>query len=832
MLQRSWTLGLAVVWIVAGCGDDDAGGKDTTTTATDTSQGTDTTTGDTAVAPDGDAASETSAPDTVGEDTADGAGDTGTSADTSPNDDTGDDTSEPPRRVYDPIPGRWSEDFAFSLPGLQAELGPRAYDMIREPVSGKVIVGGIFDRIGDLEVAHIASWSSEDGFAALGDGPGITVHALAADGAGAVYAGGRAPSGGLGIPGPGPVNKWDGLGWTPVGWTDAYSPVWAVAWIDGELWIGGEFTAVQSADFESSVETAYLARFDGTTWHAVPGGPDGVVHTIVQHGDEVCVGGNFTTPGANVACLGEGGWRALGEGLNSSVHVLHSEDATSLVAGGYFSFGDPLGPPEQFFVGLARFTTASGEWAPVAGGVLNGYITNVWELAPTGDGGLYVGGNFKQVNAVSPRYSENLARLDGATWTVMGPVTNELGVTLASEVGPRAVLADGDGILVAGLFSTVDGVTALNIARHDEGAWSALVEVEGPNLGIAGNVNSLSYGPDGSLYVGGYFTSAGGVTTPNVARFGAGQGIVPIPAPPGWHSLGEGLDDTVWVVHATAAGKLYAGGLFSGGFARWSGTTWERPGVMDGDVRAIADDGPDVYVGGTFTTIGVADIARVARFTGQTFQPLGPGLNDRVNAVLVAPDGSVYAGGFFRGTGDYDAEKETGVALDYIARWNGASWEDVGGGLDGFVRDLAWWGDDLVVVGQFSKAGGAVVSSIARWDGEAWSAIGKGDEWLYPWGGAMQLGALAAQHNGLFVAGAFTDHMIGEDTHNGVAWWDGTSFVPLGTGPNDLVEDVVITPDGRGAFIGGPFLRVGGNPSLGLALWEFDDTVGTEVVEP
>lgn len=855
MLQRSWVCGLFVALVAAGCGDDDKKGDadvtDTSTTELPDASDVSETSPD-ATEPDSAADSaDTAVPEdtadtadtTVPEDTADTADTAPDTADTTP--DTVEDTdTSPPSLVFDPIPGHWSTEFNFSLPGLQAEIGPRAYDMIKDPVSGAVIVGGLFDRVGDLPAANVARWTELDGWSALGDGPGVTVHALATDGEGALYAGGRALDGGFGIAGPGPIAKWDGASWSAIGYTDAFAPVWATAWIDGELYVGGEFTSVQSADFSETVEAGYLARWDGTAWHAIPGGPDGPVHAIVKHGDEICVGGGFSTPGSNVACLGADGWHALGDGLNSEVHVLYSE-GTRLLAGGYFSFGDPSGPPTQFFVGLGSFTTGGNAWGPVAGGVIDGFITNVWEIAPTGDGGLWIGGNFSAVNAASPRPAENFARLDGNNWTDVGGVRNELGVTLGSEVGVRAVVPSGEGILVGGLFSNVgdhgetDSVTALNIARYEKSTWSTVVTVDGPNLGVAGNINTLAYGPDGSLYVGGYFTSAGGVTTPNVARFGFDQvgipnGIIVPPRNPTWHSLGEGLEGTVWVVHATAAGKLYAGGEFNGGFAQWTGTTWDRPALMDGDVRAIVDVGSDVYIGGTFTTIGLTKLPGIARYTGQTFQPLGPGLNDRVNAVTVAPDGSIFAGGFFTGSGDYDVEAKTGVALPYIARWNGASWEDVGGGLDGFVRDFAWWGDDIIVVGQFTRAGDAAVSSIARWDGETWSPIGDGNEWFYSFGPPLQLGGLAVQDNGLFVTGAFLGQTFPEGSDNtsvfnGVAWWNGTDFEPLSEGPNDLVEDVIITPDGHAAYIGGPFLRVDGEPSLGLARWEFDDLIGTPV---
>ena len=843
MMQRSWICGLFVAIVAAGCGDDGEA-KDTRAPDSEVSETTPEVVDEVADsdAPDDTAADASDASDASDVDDADAADDVDDvddvdDEDTADGDDTSDtsDTSEPdttvPPRVYDPIPGRWSDAFDFSLPGLQADNGPRAYDMIR--VGDAVIVGGNFDRIGDLHAANVARWSAGDGWSALGDGPGVTVHALVADEAGALYAGGRAESGGFGVPGPGPVARWDGEAWTPIAWLDAFTPVWSLAWIDGSLYAGGEFTSLQSADQSETIEAAYLARWDGTSWNAIPGGPDGPVHAIAKHGDAICVGGSFSVPGTNVACLGPEGWRALGDGLNSEVHVLYS-DTDRLLAGGYFSFGDPSGPPTEFFVGLGRFNDGGTAWAPLAGGVIDGFITNVWEIAPADDGGLWIGGNFSAVNAAAPRPARNFARLTGNAWSEVGAVDNELGVVLGSEVGVRAVVPDGEGFFVAGLFSVVGDVTALNIARFEKSVWSPVVTVSGPNLGVAGNVNSLSYGPDGSLFVGGYFSSAGGATTPNVARFGLSRGapnaIIPVPPEaPAWHSLGAGLDGTVWVVHAAADGKVYAGGLFANGFARWNGpnaTAWDFPAPMDGDVRAVAEAGSALYVGGTFTMIGLDARAHIAKFTGSAFEALGPGLNDRVNAVAVAPDGSVYAGGFFSGSGDYDAEAGKGVALAHIARWNGASWEDVGGGLDGYVRDMAWWGDDLIVVGEFALAGEVPVSSIARWDGAVWSPIGEGTEWVYSWGSPLQLGAVAVQDNGLFVTGAFVGQMIGDATFNGIAWWNGSAFEPLSEGPNDLVEDVVITPDRRGAFIGGGFLRVDGNPSLGLGLWEYDDLIG------
>ena len=421
-------------------------------------------------------------------------------------------------------------------------------------------------------------------------------------------------------------------------------------------------------------------------------------------------------------------------------------------------------------------------------------------------------------------------------------------MTLGSEVGPRAIVPDGDGYLVAGLFSTAGGdVSALNIVRYEDKSWQALVQVVGPNLGVPGLINDMAFGSDGALYVGGYFTGAGGVTTPNVGKlvFPATQAhIIPHPpASPEWVALGAGIEGPVYVMHPARSGKVYAGGDFVGGFARFDTTVddadWDYPGALDGAAQAIVEGlegDTNIYLGGDFTHIDGAELGHIARFTGTTFQPLGVGLNETVNAILVAPDGSIYAGGFFTGTADYSEADGTGVALAHLAKWNGTGWEDVGGGVDqgefGYVTDLAWYEGQLVVVGSFRHAGDQEIASLARFDGDTWTAFGAPDTFKYDsFDAPLPLAKVSIQKNGFFLAGSLPDKTIDGQLFNHVAWWNGTGWEPLGDGLNDLTETLAVAPDGRSLFIGGPFLTAGGEPSLGLAHWVYDDQSGTVIGE-
>ena len=68
------------------------------------------------------------------------------------------------------------------------------------------------------------------------------------------------------------------------------------------------------------------------------------------------------------------------------------------------------------------------------------------------------------------------------------------------------------------------------------------------NSGHQGTAMALA--PDGSLYAGGDFHEAGGVTVNHVARWDGSQ----------WHALDTGTVGDVYALAVDAAGNLYAGG--------------------------------------------------------------------------------------------------------------------------------------------------------------------------------------------------------------------------------------------------------------------------------
>ena len=90
-----------------------------------------------------------------------------------------------------------------------------------------------------------------------------------------------------------------------------------------------------------------------------------------------------------------------------------------------------------------------------------------------------------------------------------------------------------------------------------------------------------------------------------------------------------------------------------------------------------------------------------------------PGVNDFVNATAVFDDGgdpALYVAGRFTTAGE--------ISANYIAKWDGAGWSPVGGGMDATVWALATFDDGsgpaLYAGGAFGRAGGNLAHGIAR----------------------------------------------------------------------------------------------------------------------
>jgi hypothetical protein len=313
-------------------------------------------------------------------------------------------------------------------------------------------------------------------------------------------------------------------------------------------------------------------------------------------------------------------------------------------------------------------------------------------------------------------------------------------------VSAIAVVTATGEVYIGGNFGLAGGVPARNIARWDGAAWSAV------GGGVDGWVYALALS-GGDLYAGGAFTSAGGGGVPagHVARWNGSS----------WSALAGGVDNTVYALAASGS-DLYAGGFFleasdAGGaksvnyIARWNGSSWSAlGGGMDMTVRALVLSGSNLYAGGYFVTAADAAGARkpmnyVARWDGASWSPLGGGTDRAVNALAMGA-GGLYAGGAFTAATDGGGTKPA----KRVARWDGASWSALAGGVDSTVFALATSGANVYAGGAFVNASDTVTRTanyVARWDGSGWSGLGSGT--------GANVFALAAPASGEVFAGGF-----------------------------------------------------------------------------
>jgi hypothetical protein len=556
---------------------------------------------------------------------------------------------------------------------------------------------------------------------------------------------------------------------------------------NGDLYVGGNFTRIGNA------AASYIAKWNGTVWSVLGTGLNGYVQALALDGrGNLYAGGNFTAAGSvaasRIAKWDGTAWSGLGDGLSEAVYALALDGGGNLYAGGRFTTAGGAGANN-----IAKWNGSA--WSPLGDGLNQA----VYTLAVDGGGNVYAGGSFTTAGGAAV---SNIAKWDGAAWSTLSTGLNG---------GVNALALDGGGNLYAGGgFTTAGGTAANGIAKWNGTAWSPL------GAGLNNGVSALAVDASGNLYAGGLFTTAGGTAASNIAKWNGTT----------WSPLGTGLNSNVSALAVDASGNVYAGGAFSVSqepsgnrielyfFAKWDGTTWGAPGAgPQGTVNALVLDGSgNVYIGGSFTTVGNATANRIAKWDGRTWSVLGTGLNNTVNALALDGRGNLYAGGSFTTAG--------GLRANRIAKWNGTAWSALGTGTSGNVLALVVDGAGTVYAGgAFVSAGSASASYIAKWNGTAWSALGAGV--------AGNVLALAVGGSGsVYAGGTFTT--AGGNAASRIAKWNGSEWSTLGTGLNGDVQALAV--DGTGSvYAGGTFTTAGGTTASRIAKWNGSvwSTLGT-----
>lgn len=694
-----------------------------------------------------------------------------------------------------------------------------------------IYVGGAFTRAGSINAGRLARW---DGSAWKGVGGGVdgAVYALTFDGNNLYVGGEMTTASGLTT---NCIAKWNGGSWSMMGvgmgltingasqWTQKFvefnpiqaiefapvstSYVWAIAAVDGEVYAGGHFTSAGSATAH------HLAQWNGRAWAPMTSdtitvvndnGTDGAIFAMVASGDDIYIGGDFTTVGgvrANRVVRWNRSarrWSALGAGIDGDASFVRAllVRGSDLYVGGVFASAGGVAAP-----GIARWNGSA--WSALAGGV-GGDNPYVFALASRGSD-LYVGGTFSTAGGVD---AEGIARFDltSSAWSALdGGVSNE-----TNSAYVTTLLVRGNDLYVGGGFAQAGSLRANNIALWDGSAWRTLGV--GILNGADGPVRAIAVGSGDTIYVGGEFLNAGGKPASYIARWDGS----------GWSSMPGGLNGPVQSI-LTQGNDLFIGGQFTasgsqklGHAARWNGGSWGAlgNGGVNGFVRALISVGGAIYAGGEFSIANGLYARNVASIEGNVWSSLGVDPQNGIYGIVTTialHDTDVYIGGAFVTVG--------GDRTGSLARWDGERWHRVAPELNGPVRAIAVdAAGGLYVGGEFTRAGELDVNGLAYWDGARWSAVGNGMGGATPY-----VYALAISNGSLYVGGAFS--MAGTHRTNRVARWDMTAkrWEPMGggvSGSSHFTYVAAIVARGSDVYVGGVFPAVGAIKSENIAWWD------------
>jgi len=564
----------------------------------------------------------------------------------------------------------------------------------------------------------------------------------------------------------------------------------------GGWYIGGDFTMINDTPRNR------IARINKNgTLHPWNPGADDTVRTIVKSGATLYVGGEFTTiastPRNNLASFtaasGElTGWNPSVGDADDTVYVVRVANGFVFVGGSFTSVG-PATPVTR--IGICSFNASTGaltSWDP-------GQISAISSMAIAGTtvyvGGIItnIGGQVRQNIAALDADPESATYGDATSWYPTGGAQNAV---LDMEYAAPCHL------FVAGLFTSIGGSSRNGLAYLDSRDATLFPWNPAPDTAIVTSIE-LSDG-DGSLYVGGGFTSIDGQTRNGLAAVSTltGDALAWDPAP-----------DNATQCLAVSGSEIYAGGNFGymnmrertrvAAFNTSTGLLTDFNCTPNNPVLSMATTGDTLYIGGSFTNVNGTAQPRVAALDADTgdilldWNPVVDGTYISKNAMAINR-GVLYIGGDFTTVDGEDRNYIAAIDADTGELETG--WIDPG--LNGGVQAITVLGGLIYAGGYFT---GGDCDYLARFTvkggSQDWQTTADNTVYsIIPDGKTLYMG-------GLFTGlGHFTDvkarSYVGSTAINPQA---ATSWNP---GADSRVNDLVVKRDA--VYIGGNFTHAGG----------------------
>ncbi|MCL4178118.1 MAG: hypothetical protein KJ072_10315 [Verrucomicrobia bacterium] len=564
--------------------------------------------------------------------------------------------------------------------------------------------------------------------------------------------------------------------WSALG-SGVNGPLNTSTFIENNLYVGGQFSAA------GGHPVGNIARWDGSDWHGLAGGVNGPVHKILRYGTNICVFGDFTSASGigatNVALWNGDEWQAVAPGVPRAIAV----DGSDL----YVAYLEAVTGHIRRWDGTAWRPVSQLTVAPACAAALPCPKITGMEVV---SGELYISGYFTGINGVR---ANGVAKWTGTSWAAAGSGFRREGFV---PDGGVTMTSDGHRLVACGAFDTASGRLANGIAEWDGTQWWAL----GEGHGLDSRVRRLQV-TDASVLAAGTFESP---TTPDLAGVGLWDGQQ-------WTVLdglefGYGFASPVWSIldFSNTLHAIYAGRFI----VRRDDTHWTTLGSANANplermpqIYTMCEFNGDLYVGGAFDALGDAQ-NNVAKWDGQRWTSLGSGVSGYVNQLL-AFDGFLYVDGDFNLT--------SGPTLPAPVQWDGQRWSPVDGAIPGKITTKTGTGTNLFLAVSADSNGLQPTNFLVRWTESGWTHLG---------GVEGRVHSLCLHGGELYAGGTFTS--IGGTQANHIGRWDGSSWLPLGSGiaggTDVSVSSIVGLADEL--LVGGTFTTAGNQPSLNFAVWQ------------
>jgi hypothetical protein len=516
----------------------------------------------------------------------------------------------------------------------------------------------------------------------------------------------------------------------------ANNTTYAVITDNTNLYLGGSFTSVNGTSVNLVAKVNTSGTVLDTLNNGFVNGAGQLVKCLLNASPNLYAGGQLTysTSGTllnNVAKYNSGSWKNMGSaptaglGLSSNtVNTIYNPPSGDILIGGDFT-ADSNGNTMNY---ITTYDSGNNIFKPLQNPEITPYGVNGTVYAVETDGTyIYVGGSFTKAGEVS---ATNIAKyhIANKTWEALLGKQSDSGAGYTNYFGGEGVGLPTDTVkalywdtnyqrlYIGGSFNSVlsGQVNANYIAwwAPNAGTISPLFGTNGN--GVSGTVNCITSDGSNNIYVGGEFTYADSNTilVNYVAKWDQQNNT--------WFALIDngvgpsypGVNNTVLAMTWISSSTYISGGsglVVGGNFTQivytsinanyiglWASSgIWnalygdnavpstDSPGLVNSAVNALAWDGTNLFIGGSFTQVYIQSSTASYPYMVAAYFVSGGGTNwipitwvssvtsmsSSVNSLYYTSSGSqpgVYAGGTFINASNYTVNR--------VAWWDGATW--------------------------------------------------------------------------------------------------------------------------------------------------------------